>query len=89
MIRMPKRGPDRKVSDERILLEFVLSSDPVYTASEFEDRFPLTRQQISSRLNEMQDKGYVTSKMASGRRFWWITDEGREFVADRARTKLD
>lgn len=79
------RGPDRTVTDERILLEFILNPGPAFFASEFEDDLPVTRQRITGILDEMEDDGLVTSKKASGRRLWWLTDKGEERVTSTAR----
>lgn len=87
---MPEKGPDREISDQRLLVEFVLSSDPALFASEIAENVPYTRQRVSQRLDEIEDKeGYVTSKVASGRRLWWLTDKGREYVAKLLRKEFE
>jgi predicted ArsR family transcriptional regulator len=83
-----KRGSDRKVSDDRILLEFLLSADPALFTSEVSDPLPLSRQRVNDLLNELEDEGLVTSKTASGRRLWWMTAKGHEQVVKSARDKL-
>lgn len=79
----------KSVSDERILLEFLLSSDNAFFTSEFEGPIPLTRQQIQNRLRDMEEKGLVASKKASNRNIWWITDEGVKRVSRAARDALE
>jgi len=85
---MAKRGSDRKVSDDRILLEFLLSADPALFTSEVSDPLPLSRQRVNDLLNELEDEGLVASKTASGRRLWWMTRQGHQQVAKEAREKL-
>jgi predicted transcriptional regulator len=85
---MAKRGSDRKVSDDRILLEFLLSPDPALFTSEVSDPLPLSRQRVNDLLNELENEGLVTSKTASGRRLWWITPKGHQRVVEAARDKL-
>lgn len=86
---MPTRGPNHTVTNERILIEFILNGDPALFASEVEPNLPLTRQQINNRLDEMAEEGLVYDKHASGRRLWWISQKGRERVAKAAREALD
>lgn len=85
---MPKRGSDRKVSDDRILLEFLLSADPALFTSEVSEPLPLTRQRVNDLLNSLEEDGLVTSKTASGRRLWWMTPKGRKRVVETAREEL-
>lgn len=85
---MAKRGPERVVSDDRILLEILLASGPAVFASELEAELPLSRQQITNRLSGLEDGGFVMSKLASGRRVFWLTDEGHERVIRAARDQL-
>jgi predicted transcriptional regulator len=85
---MAKRGSNRKVSDDRILLEFLLSADPALFTSEVSDPLPLSRQRVNDLLNELEKEGLVTSKTASGRRLWWMTPEGHQQVVEAARDKL-
>lgn len=86
---MPKFGPDRTVSNDRLLLEFVLRPDPAFFASEFTTAVGLTRQTIDRRLKELEEQGYVDSKIAGPGRIWWITDSGRDRVAAATREKFD
>jgi len=86
---MARRGPERTVRDERLLLEFIVSADPAFFSSEIAENVPLSRPQVNDRLDQLEDAGLVTSKTASGRRLWWITPDGREAVASRARLLLE
>lgn len=81
---MGRRGPQPTVSDERILRHFALSADPVFVASELSEKFDLSRQQLLNRLDSLETEGLLTSKTVSGRRLFWITDDGRAAAADEA-----
>lgn len=87
---MGEVGRDRSVTDERILLEFLLTSDPALFTSEVSAELPITRQRVNQILEELEnEEGYVTSKRASGRRLWWLTPKGHEYIAEVAREKLN
>lgn len=87
---MGDRGRDRSVSDERVLLEFLLTTDPALFTSEVSKTLPVSRQRVNQILNEMEEsKAYVTSKKVSGRRLWWITERGHTYVADTVRECIE
>jgi len=75
--------PGRKptVSDTEILRFFVINPDPVFLASELTEFLDLSRQGVHNRLDELEEKGYLDSKTAGGRRMFWITPEGQAFFA--------
>jgi predicted transcriptional regulator len=75
-------GRSKEVSDREILMKFVVTSDPVLVASELADRVGMSRQGVFSRLEELQEAGYLNSAMKSGGRVWWITPEGRDFLSE-------
>ena len=80
-------GRKPTVSNEAILREFLLSSDPVQTTSELVEPLDMTRQGVHSRLQSLQEEGYLDSKEAGSKaRVWWITDRGRAYV-DQARSE--
>ncbi len=82
-------GRKRTVSDEAILREFLLSSDPVQTTTELVEPLDMTRQGVHSRLQTLQEQGYLDSKeVGSKARVWWITDDGHAYV-DQARSEQD
>lgn len=83
------RGRDRVIEDERILLEFILTDSPALFTSEIAENVSLTRQRLGDRLKELEELGYVKSKKASGRRLWWITDEGSMEIANKLRQLFD
>lgn len=85
---MGEPGREKTVPDERILVEFLLTSDPALFSSEVADNVPLTRQRVNTILDEMEDDGYLMSKKASGRRLWWLTDKGHDHLTQFLRDEL-
>jgi DNA-binding HxlR family transcriptional regulator len=86
---MVQRGPDKSVSNERILFEIMIGDGPAVFASELETELPLSRQQITSRLDQLESQNLVTSKKASGRRLWWLTEKGKGRLSETARDELN
>lgn len=86
---MAKTGPERQVTDERLMLEIVINPDPAVFASEIEENVPISRQRVTGRLDDLEEKQFVYSKRASGRRLWWLTQKGRERVEERAREAIE
>lgn len=78
---MAKRGRKKTISDVEILRHFAHSPDPAFVATEFTDDFDMSRQGVLSRLDDLEDQGLLRSKMASGRRIFWITHSGLEAVS--------
>ena len=77
------RGPEPSVSTREVLLFFVESPDPAFTAQELADEFEKTRQWADHRLKQLKDEGYLGSKNPGGRsRFYWITSSGEQYLAD-------
>lgn len=85
---MAKPGPEKKADFDEILLRFVLSPDPVMLASEIADPYDISRQTAANYLDELEGDGFLRSKMAGGRRMYWITYEGRERVSNKYLPKL-
>jgi len=85
---MPNRGPEPNTSDERLLIEILLTRGPAAFASEIEEEVPLSRQRISKRLGDLESDGLVVSKKAAGRRLWWATDAGKSAAADAIRQEI-
>jgi predicted ArsR family transcriptional regulator len=66
----PGRPPD--VTDEEILEVFKQSTDPVLTASEVSEQLSIERRGVLSRLNNLEEQGYLRSKKVGGRSsVWW------------------
>jgi len=79
-------GPGRKptVSDVDILREFALCPDPFMHATEVAEAIDLSRQGAHKRLDQLQEDGYLDSKMTGGTRNWWLTDEGRNYLSEES-----
>lgn len=79
-------GPGRKptVSDVEILREFALCPDPFMHATELSDAMDMSRQGVHNRLEQLQEEGYLDSKMTGGTRNWWLTDEGRNYISEQS-----
>ncbi|WP_092662273.1 winged helix-turn-helix domain-containing protein [Halorientalis persicus] len=76
-------GRKPSVSDVEILREMAISPDPVLTAVELAERIDMSQQGAHSRLESLEDQQYVRSKKAGSRaRVWWITDRGRQQLAE-------
>lgn len=74
-------GRKPQTTDREILKAIALSPHPVVVASELESELDMTRQGIHSRLEGLEESGYVESAMKAASRVWWLTDDGRKFLA--------
>jgi predicted transcriptional regulator len=87
---MARPGPKRQVSNERLLLELLVSGENSVFASEIEPQVNIELQQVRDRLNELVDETpYVSRKKASGRNLYSLTDEGREHILTELRKYVD
>lgn len=73
-------GRPRRVSDRELIhtVADILeeTSDPVATTAEIEDRIPLSRRALLTRLQELEDEEALGSKQVGARgRVWWVRDE--------------
>lgn len=76
-------GRSPSVSDAEILRAIALVPDPVVTAGDLVDALDMTRQGVYSRLNNLEDDGYLRSKKVGGAaRVYWLTHAGRKLAAD-------
>ncbi|MFC7137292.1 winged helix-turn-helix domain-containing protein [Halobaculum litoreum] len=69
-----ENGPGRppSVSDDQILGVFESAVDPVLTASEVAERLGMGRRGILTRLESLEEQGYLRSKKVGGRStVWW------------------
>lgn len=70
MAKGPGRPPD--VTDTEILEAFRNSKDPVLTATELSQKLPIERRGILSRLEKLEEEGYLESKKVGSRStVWW------------------
>lgn len=67
-------GPGRppSVSDDQILEIFETAQDPVLTAAEVAKQLDMGRRGILTRLESLEEQGYLRSKKVGGRStVWW------------------
>jgi len=74
-------GRKRQTTDTQILEAIALSPHPVVVASELAEDLNMTRQGVHSRLTELEEEGYIESAMKAASRVWWLTDDGRKYIA--------
>lgn len=79
----PGRQPT--ISDVEILHEFVVRPDPAFHATELVDALGLSRQGISKRLETLETRNYLDSKLVANRRIWWIKPMGRQYYYEETR----
>ena len=71
---MDDDGPGRppEVTDDEILDAFKTADEPVLTASEVADRLPIERRGLLTRLDDLEERGFLRSKKTGGRSaVWW------------------
>lgn len=69
-----ENGPGRppSVSDDQILDVFESAADPVLTSSEVAEKLEMGRRGILTRLESLEEQGYLRSKKVGGRSaVWW------------------
>jgi len=69
-----ENGPGRppSVSDDQILDVFKSAADPVLTSSEVAEKLEMGRRGILTRLESLEEQGYLRSKKVGGRSaVWW------------------
>ena len=74
---------ERETADDVLLMEFLLSDDPCLFTKEIAAAVNMSRQGVTSRLEELESNGYLNSKMQRDR-VYWLTETGR----GRARESL-
>ena len=74
---------ERETADDVLLMEFLLSDDPCLFTKEIANAVNMSRQGVTSRLEELESNGYLNSKMQRDR-VYWLTETGR----GRARESL-
>lgn len=76
-------GRKPTVEDEVILRLIALAPWPVVTAPDLAEKLGMTQQGAYSRLKQFENSGLVRSKLVGANaRVWWLTDEGKEIVAE-------
>lgn len=82
-------GRQYDVSDEQILIEFLLSDDPALVAKELAGPLGMSRQGIHNRLDKLQDREMLHSKKPGRDRIYWLTTDGRQFATEALRNQED
>jgi DNA-binding MarR family transcriptional regulator len=78
-----KPGPPRKTSDYDLLRQIQLVPFPAAVTTDVSNNVEIDQRQVVNRLDELEDRGYVKSKVAGDRgRLWALTTEGEEYVAE-------
>lgn len=74
-----------QASDADVLKVFALTADPALSAPEVAERLDITQQAAHSRLSRMANDGLLrTKKIGARARIYWLTDKGRDHLADDA-----
>jgi predicted transcriptional regulator len=81
---MAQPGRKPTVSDNEILRQFMLSPDPFLHPTELTEPLDMSRQGVFKRLKGLEERGLLDSKKTGGTRNFWITDEGKSYVASDA-----
>jgi Mn-dependent DtxR family transcriptional regulator len=74
-------GREETVSDAEILWIFVQSDDPFLFTGEVADELGFSNNGAASRLKDLSKRNLLAVKRAGRVPGWWITEEGREFLA--------
>jgi len=80
----PKPGPDRTATDECILNAIKDAYSPAVGTSEIADRVGVQRQTADRHLRRLNDEDLVNTRMIGQVRVWWLSDEGRRYLDERA-----
>lgn len=78
---VPGRPP--KVRDEDILAVFLERDDRVLWTGEVADELPIRQDSLSTRLNDLEERGLLASKKRHKMAVWWLSDKGRQHLSDR------
>ena len=65
------RAPAQKARDENILDVFEATEDPVLTTAEVAEELPIGKRATLNRLEDLVDRGEITSKDVGVGRVWW------------------
>jgi predicted transcriptional regulator len=81
---VPKPGPDRRATDERILAAIHDAYSPAVGTSEIADRVGVQRQTVDKHLRNLEDDGLVHTRLIGQVRVWWLSDAGKKYLDERA-----
>lgn len=66
-------------NDLMYIREIAAAPDPVVTSTELGDRLDVTQQSAHSKLQSLEEKGFVRKrKVGSKAVVWWLTTDGRD-----------
>lgn len=80
-VRKMPGGREQTVSDKEILQFFIDSDDPVLFTGEVADFLDFSLGGARDRLKDLSSRDLLDMKKGGRVPVWWITDEGRSFVA--------
>lgn len=76
-------GRKPETPDGEILQQIALARTPFVTSTELAEDLEMTQQGVYSRLQSLEEEELVKSRKVGARaRVWWLTDAGREKMAD-------
>ena len=78
----PTPGPDREATDLRILRAIRDAYAPAVGTSEVAEELDLTRQAVDKHLRRLSEDGRVNTKKIGRVRVWWLSDDGRKWLAE-------
>lgn len=86
-----RRGPKEQVSDNRLLLEILLSDENSVFASEVQENVSLeTVQGVRDRLNSLcEETEWIEVRKVSGRNLYSLTDNGNAKILQEVRSRFD
>jgi len=82
------RGRNSSVSDERVLLEILLSERRLVKLSDIDPHIPLSKERIRQILEDMEQEGYVEVER-EGMNFYRLTDDGHEHLKTELRDRIN
>lgn len=78
---MPTPGPDPSVTDEELLRAISDAYAPAQGTSYVADQVNIDRRVADNHLRRLWDEGLLESEMIGQVRVWWLTDDGRQYIA--------
>lgn len=74
-------GRKPTISDGDILRVVSASTDPYLTTTEIAEEIGLSQPGTLKRLRDLEESDLLANKKAGNSNTWWLTEEGREFLA--------
>ena len=76
-------GRENETTDLEILRIGLIVPAPFFTSSQVANEVGMSQQGAHYRLTKLEEDGLIRSKKAGNARAWWLTYEGKQFVANR------